>query len=276
MQWQASYKAQAGFSKLKLNGTKTRIAPSPTGDLHLGHSYHLQALSSLASTNDLKVILRMEDHDLLRSKPEYEQKIMGRLQQILPFDTFEKLIRVPATRDRHSNYLDVLAFLIDERMVFKCECTRKRRNEFKLNPANEFIYDGKCSHRKLTHIEEATTSIETLRLDLPECQTAVSDVLLGNLTQNVFDFCRAPVLRDRNQQWSYFLTNTIDDIQQGVDTIIRGHDLWLHTPRQVLFRKILGFTNTPTYLHHPILLDENGAKFSKRDGSKWSDIRFEL
>ena len=210
----------------------TRYAPSPTGHLHLGHVVNAIYVWGLARAAGGRVLLRMEDHDRIRCRPEYEAGILEDLAWLgfVPDEGLHPLIR---QSDRDSVYREALERLRHTHHVYACDCSRKRI-------AVEH-YDGFCRTRGLT--------------DGPGRGLRVQMDDGGDL-----------LLRDRDGNWTYHFAVTIDDVQQRITHIIRGEDLLSSTERQLRLRRMLGVAASPEYVHHPLVLKPNGEKLSKSAG----------
>jgi glutamyl-tRNA synthetase/glutamyl-Q tRNA(Asp) synthetase len=207
----------------------TRYAPSPTGHLHLGHVVNAIYVWGLARAAGGRVLLRMEDHDRIRCRPEYERSILDDLAWLgfVPDDGLHPLLR---QSDRDAIYRDALERLRQTRHVYVCDCSRKRI-------AGE-QYDGFCRARGL--------------VDGPGCGLRVQMEEGGDL-----------LLRDRDRNWTYHFAVTVDDIEQRITHIIRGEDLLSSTELQLRLRRMLGVAASPAYVHHPLILRPNGEKLSK-------------
>ena len=210
----------------------TRYAPSPTGHLHLGHVVNAIYVWGLARAAGGRVLLRMEDHDRIRCRPEYEAGILEDLAWLgfVPDEGLQPLLR---QSDRDDVYREALERLRHAQRVYACDCSRKRL-------AGEH-YDGFCRTRGL--------------VDGPGRGLRVQMDDGGDL-----------LLRDRDRNWTYHFAVTVDDIQQGITHIIRGEDLLSSTERQLRLRRMLGVAASPEYVHHPLVLKPNGEKLSKGAG----------
>jgi glutamyl/glutaminyl-tRNA synthetase len=211
---------------------RTRYAPSPTGHLHLGHVANAIYVWRLARAQGGRVLLRMEDHDRLRCRPEYEASILEDLAW-LGFEPDEGLHPLFRQSDRDHVYRAALERLRRTQHVYACDCSRKRI-------AAEH-YDGFCRTRGLDEGPGRGVRVE------------MEDG--GDL-----------LLRDRDGNWTYQFAVTVDDIEQQITHIIRGADLQSSTERQLLLRRMLGDTSVPAYVHHPLILKPNGEKLSKSAG----------
>ena len=247
----------------------TRFAPSPTGLLHLGHAY--AAITAYESGDDF--LLRIEDIDKGRSRDKFIQAIFYDLKWLgLSWDE-------PSLRQstRMGAYAEALVALKARGLVYPCFCTRAeiaaeiaRIGEAQHGPDGP-IYPGTC--RALT-VEEGRKRIAAgesyaLRLDV-----AKAAALTGPLTYterglrhavDPFRFGDVVIAR-KDMPTSYHLAVVVDDAHQQVSLVTRGEDLRSATHIQRLLQALLKLPE-PTYCHHPLVLDETGKKFSKRDGA---------
>jgi glutamyl/glutaminyl-tRNA synthetase len=227
----------------------TRFAPSPTGYLHLGHVVNAIYVWRMAREAGGRVLLRMEDHDRSRCRPEYEAAILEDLEWLgfVPDEGLRPLLR---QSDRAHLYEESLARLRATHHVYACDCSRKQI-------AGE-RYDGHCRGRRL-----ADERGRGLRVRIDPGPERFEDLLLGPIEQTPADQCGDLLVRDRDGQWTYQFAATVDDVLQGVTHVIRGADLLSSTARQLRLARMLGRIETPVYLHHPLVLKSNGEKLSK-------------
>jgi len=240
-----------------LRGATTRFAPSTTGYLHLGHAAHAQYVWGAARALDGRVLLRIEDHDQSRHRPEYEQAILDDLAWL----GFEADETVPPQRERHARYVELARQLHDAELLYACDCSRKQIVERTGEQQGELRYDGHCRDRALPLEGEVTW-----RVRLPDDSVTFEDAWLGTLTQCPAYQCGDLAVRDRHGQWTYQFAVVADDWDQGVDLVVRGEDLIDSTARQILLARMLGRETPPAFAHHPVMVDEaTGKKLSKRD-----------
>jgi glutamyl-tRNA synthetase/glutamyl-Q tRNA(Asp) synthetase len=207
----------------------TRFAPSPTGYLHLGHVVNAIYVWGMARAAAGRVLLRIEDHDRIRSRPEYEAAILEDLAW-LGFEPDEGLRPLVRQSDRYRLYEAALAQLRRSHRVYACDCSRKRIAGDR--------YDGFCRDRGLDERPDVG-----LRVQMDDG---------GDL-----------LLRDRDGNWTYQFAVTVDDLQQRITQVIRGEDLRSSTDRQVRLRGMLGATDAPVFVHHALLVNADGQKLSK-------------
>lgn len=230
----------------------TRYAPSPTGHLHLGHVVNAIYVWGLARAVGGRVLLRMEDHDRIRCRPEYEASILDDLAWLgfVPDAGLHPLLRQSG---RDEVYRDALERLRRSHHVYACACSRK-------HIAGE-RYDGFCRDRAL---EDGPG--RTLRVRFDERVERFDDRFLGVVEQVPASQCGDLLLRDRDGHWTYQFTVTVDDLVQGITDVIRGADLAASTGRQLQLRRMLGAPDRPRFAHHPLVLKPNGEKLSKSAG----------
>jgi glutamyl-Q tRNA(Asp) synthetase len=230
----------------------TRFAPSPTGYLHLGHIVNAIYTWGVARALGGRVILRLEDHDRIRSRPEYETGILEDLDW-LGFEPDEG--RHPVLRQSNTPelYRDVLDTLRLAHHIYACDCSR--------SDIGGERYIGRCRARGLSDVRG-----RGLRIGLDTVTTHAYDLLAGAIEQTPAEQCGDLLLRDRDGHWAYQFAVTVDDVRQGVTLVIRGADLLSSTGRQVLLAQFLGRPTPPLFLHHPLIVGPHGEKLSKSAG----------
>jgi glutamyl-Q tRNA(Asp) synthetase len=239
----------------------TRYAPSPTGELHLGHVAHLIWVWGVARRLGADVLLRMEDHDRGRCRPEYEQAIVEDLDW-LGFRPANGLETPSPYRqsDNEAVYREALARLEARGLVYRCDCSRKRiAEESALGPGGEPVYSGRCRDRRV-----AEGAPHGLRVRIAPGVERFADARLGEKEQNPARQCGDLLVRDRLGQWTYQFAVVVDDLRHGIDWIVRGEDLLESTGRQIRLARLLGREQPARFLHHPLIVDEHGEKLSKR------------
>jgi len=227
----------------------TRFAPSPTGYLHLGHVRNAIEVWRFAREHGGRVLLRVEDHDRQRCKPEYETAIREDLDW-LGFVADEE---VPRQSERDAAYREALNTLIAKNLVYGCRCSR-----------NEIVnshYDGKCRNLDIGLRDDVSWRV---RMD-PGAES-FEDLRIGRQVQDPAAQCGDFVIRDRLGNWTYQWAATIDDFLQGVTHVIRGEDLLDSTGRQIRLARLAGRAEPATFLHHSLILKPDGRKLSKSDG----------
>jgi glutamyl-tRNA synthetase/glutamyl-Q tRNA(Asp) synthetase len=233
----------------------TRFAPSPTGYLHLGHVSNAVWTWGIARATGGTVLLRIEDHDRGRCRPEYEQAIR---------EDLEWLGLHPDRESRQSDdaaaYREALDRLGRITRVYGCRCSRADIVRLSHSAGEEVHYPGTC--RDLGIPPRDGTGI---RVMLGEETVGFDDLRLGPQQQTPARQCGDLLLRDATGNWTYQLCVTVDDARQGITLVIRGEDLLPSTGRQILLGAMLGREHPAAFLHHPLIVNQEGAKLSKRD-----------
>jgi glutamyl-tRNA synthetase/glutamyl-Q tRNA(Asp) synthetase len=251
---------------------KTRIAPSPTGHLHLGHVLHIIYVCGIAKQLGATLNIRLEDHDQSRCRLEFETSILEDLEWLevgLPNELWRQ-------SDRVKVYQSHLEKLIKLDLVYACRCSRKDIQDATGQDSGELHYPGTCREKNYPFDREASC----LRLKLSHAYndglaadgtsaTGFYDLLLGQIDPPPRRKISDVVIKDRNGHWTYQFTVVIDDLEQGINLIIRGQDLQASTATQLAIRRVLApDALTPIYAHHPLIFDEDGQKLAKRKSSE--------
>ena len=230
----------------------TRFAPSPTGYLHLGHVVNAIYVWGVARALEGRVLLRIEDHDRIRSLPSFEAAILEDLDWLG--------FKADAGRDpvqRQSDRLDVYARALEQlrsaHHVYGCDCSRKEIGSER--------YPGSCRARGLTE-----TPGRGIRVQIAPGTEIFDDALLGPMTQQPQSESGDLLLRDRDGNWTYQYAVTVDDYFDDVTLVIRGADLLSSTGRQQRLARMLGRRSMPRFLHHPLIVHPTGEKLSKSTG----------
>ncbi len=252
-----------------------RFAPSPTGALHLGHAWSAIQAHDRVRADDGCFLLRIEDIDGTRSRPEHVQGILDDLDWLgIGWDgavTFQSE-RVPL-------YADALDILQASGHVYRCFCTR---SEIEAHiaasgsaPHGDDVvpaHPESCRHRDEREIAERLSRDEPFawRLDMaaafaPHVGIGWEDEIAGPQTANPLP-AGDVVLWRKDAPASYHLAVTVDDAAQGVTHIVRGRDLFEATHVHRLLQAMLGLP-VPTYRHHALLTDTNGHRLAKRHGA---------
>jgi glutamyl-tRNA synthetase/glutamyl-Q tRNA(Asp) synthetase len=227
----------------------TRFAPSPTGYLHLGHVVNAVYVWGVTKALGGQVRLRIEDHDRIRCRPEYEQALLDDLDWLgfLPDAGRDPLDR---QSDRQQFYERMLSQLASAHDVYACGCSRRDIGSER--------YDGRCRRRGLMF--DAGTGV---RVVVAPGIERVDDLLMGPLEQNPSEQSGDLLLKDRDGHWTYQFAVTADDLSHGISLVIRGADLVSSTGRQVRLARMLGRITAPRFLHHPLIIGAHGEKLSK-------------
>ena len=249
-----------------MNLVVARFAPAPTGFLHLGHVVNAIYVWGVTRAAGGRVLLRIEDHDRRRCRPEFERAILDDLDWLgfVPDEPSTDAFRIGRCDGRQSDrsevYEDALATLRARGLVYTCECSRS--DIASVAPQDsELRYPGTCAAKHLPDRPGLG-----LRVRLEPSLERFDDVRHGPLEQRPSEQCGDLLLRDRGGNWTYQFTVAVDDAAQGVTLVIRGDDLLASTGRQMQIARLLGRTEPPRFLHHPLLMKNSTQKLSKGDG----------
>lgn len=234
----------------------SRFAPAPTGFLHLGHVVNAIYVWGITKARGGRVLLRVEDHDRQRSRPEYERAILEDLAW-LGFEPDEPFVR---QSERGAIYERALARLRSAGLVYACECSRKVIAAAEESDG-ELRYPGTCAAKGLP--ERLGFG---LRVRLAPSVESFDDLMHGPQEQRPSEQCGDVLVRDREGNWTYQFVATVDDFEQGVTLVIRGDDLMASTGRQIQLARLLGRTGPPRFVHHGLIMKTPTQKLSKSDG----------
>lgn len=251
---------------------RVRIAPSPTGDPHVGTAYMALFNLIFAKHNKGKFILRIEDTDQSRSRPEYEENIYKALSWCGihwdegpdiggPFAPYRQ-------SERFHIYKDYANELVEKGRAYRCYCTEddlKEMRELQTKLKMKLGYDRRC--RNLSKKEEEEKQAKNLpfviRLKMPltgEC--VYEDEIKGRITCPWADVDDQVLLKSDGFP-TYHLANVVDDHLMEITHVIRGDEWMSSTPKHVYLYEAFGW-KAPTFMHMPLLLGKDGKKLSKR------------
>lgn len=246
---------------------RTRFAPAPTGYLHLGHLVNALHVWGIARAYDGQVVLRLEDHDRTRWRPEYEVALLddldwlGLAPDVYPTASFrsDQTAHPARQSNQGARYHTALDALATKGLVYACQCTRRDIAERVPHaPGEEPRYPGTCRAAKIPRDE-----VFARRVLLAPSRYQFHDIRLGTIEQEPWRQVGDVLVRDRHAQWTYQFAVVVDDMDHGIDVIIRGEDLLASTGRQWQLAELLGRASPPTVLHHTLLVHPDGSKLSK-------------
>jgi len=241
---------------------KTRLAPTPSGFLHLGNVLSFCITAALAHRHGTKILLRIDDLDRTRVDKQYVQDIFDTLNFLeIPWD--EGPQNIEDFEDKFSQlhrmdlYREALKQLADEKLVFACECSRLQINS------------KDCSCECLAKQMPLNTENASWRLVTDETALRIRDYNGQPIRATIPADMQNFVVKRKDGLPAYQLTSVIDDLFYGVDLVVRGEDLWPSTLAQHQLATVLGKTdfNNVTFYHHPLLIESSGKKLSKSAGS---------
>jgi glutamyl-Q tRNA(Asp) synthetase len=231
-----------------------RFAPSPNGFLHLGHAYSALLNARMAEEQAGRLLLRIEDTDESRARPEFLAAIFEDLAWLGL--SWEEPVRIQS--QHFTDYQANLGRLWEMGAIYPCFCSRKQATVLtSRDPEGQPHYAGHC--RGLTANEAsrrvASGAIHGWRVDMARAADPEAAVW-GDA-----------VIAKRWVGSSYHIAVVTDDALQGVTHVVRGKDIAPATPLHILLQRLLGLA-TPHYHHHDLILDEQGRKLSKSIGSR--------
>lgn len=238
-----------------------RFAPSPSGRMHLGNVFSalLAWLSVRAQGGEL--LLRIEDLDPERCRPEYAAQLRDDLRWLGLFWDREE---APQSA-RSAIYAQELEKLRAAGLLYPCYCTRRELHEASAPHLSDgrVLYSGVC--RSLTEAQRAEKKTRPAwRVIVPDETITVHDGLQGVYRENLAQCCGDFIVRRSDGVFAYQLAVVADDARMGVTEVVRGWDLLSSTPRQLYLYRILGYT-PPRFYHVPLLVAADGRRLSKRD-----------
>lgn len=244
--------------------TVTRFAPSPNGALHLGHAWSAIVGHDIARANAGRFLLRVEDIDGARSRPELAQAFREDLRW-LGLDFAE----VPAQSTRLASYAAAAERLRAKGLLYPCTCTRSHIQALEPRMGAEGpIYPGTCKGRE---VDPALPAAWRLDVDEAVARTGPldwADALHGKQSADsraLREFGDVVLVR-KDAPASYHLAATLDDAADGVTLVTRGMDLFAATHVHRLLQALLGLP-VPRWHHHALLVEGDGRKLAKRRGS---------
>ena len=247
---------------------KTRLAPSPTGALHLGNARTFLINWVLARQLGWEIVLRIEDLDGPRIKAGASAQAIELLAWLgLDWDEgpYYQL-------NDQSAYQSALEQLAAEGSIYPCRCTRKQLEAASLSAPHghehDLRYPGNCRPAEGDSVDAGLLNAEGVawRIRVPDEEMRFEDGFAGhqafNVQQTVGDF----LVATKAGLTSYQLAVVVDDARQGIDQVVRGDDLLASTPRQMLLYDRLGLGPPPSYYHLPLVIGEDGRRLAKRHG----------
>lgn len=264
---------------------RERFAPSPTGYLHLGHAFSALTAWDAAQAEGAEFLLRIEDIDTTRSRPEYEAAIFQDLHW-LGLKWSEPVLR---QSERMTHYQAALNKLISNNLCYPCSCTRRdiqsalsapQEGGHPMQGPDGIVYPGTCRSRVMAECSEQ----DSIRLNMAAAVdflgggaaiSALYFVDIGggrparyNLNPEILlETCGDIVLARRDIGTSYHVAVVVDDAAQNISHVTRGKDMFDATAIHRLLQALLGLP-TPDYRHHRLIRDQLGKRLAKRDDAR--------
>ncbi len=254
-------------------GVVGRLAPSPTGGLHLGHARTFLIAWLAARHAGGRVILRIEDLDATRARNEAREGALVDLRWLgLEWDEGPDVggPRAPYVQSQRSSFYEAaLDRLKATESIYPCTCTRAdiERAASAPHPEEEGpSYPGTCAHRTVADASALADRLFAWRFRVAPGLMVWDDLFLGPMELDPSRTGGDFVVGRNRVGASYQLAVVADDAEMGVNQVIRGNDLVNSTPRQILLYRRLGLP-VPRFGHVPLAIGGDGRRLAKRDGS---------
>jgi len=241
---------------------KTRFAPSPTGDPHIGNIRSALFSYLFAKKNGGEFLLRIEDTDKKRHVEKSIQTIKDALKwlKILPKNLNNPMVQ----SKRLEIYKKAAMKLLEEDKAYVCDCSQKRLKEIREIQKAKGLppgYDGHCRNRKLEFKSGCV-----IRMKVPKTgKIVVNDLVRGQVEFDLSTIDDQIILKSDGFP-TYHLAHVVDDAEMGITHVIRAEEWLPSTPKHILLNQMLGY-KIPQYAHLPVILGPNRGKLSKRDGA---------
>jgi len=231
-----------------------RFAPSPTGPLHFGSLIAAVGSYLEARTHEGEWLVRIEDIDRPRCRPEHEHSILRTLERY-GFEWDGDVVKQSERTDLYAQALDELK---RKGLVFGCACTRKEIGDSLPGIDGAPVYPGTCRNG----ITEGRAA-RAWRMRVPDKDVCFEDAVQGRLRQNLARDVGDFILQRADGLFAYQLAVVVDDADQGINHVVRGADLLDSTPRQLFLQQSLNIS-FPKYAHLPVAVNDAGEKLSKQ------------
>ncbi len=240
-----------------------RFAPSPSGRMHMGNLWSCLLAWLSARSVGGGMVLRLEDLDPDRCRPECCDQVMRDLEWLgLDWDG------EPVYQSKRTEvYRQAFQRLEQQNIIYPCFCTRAERLAASAPHRSDgaAVYDGRCGRLTEAEREELSrTRRPAWRVRVPEQVIAFRDLLQGDYKEDLKQDCGDFILRRSDGVFAYQLAVVVDDAAMGVTQVVRGSDLLSSTPRQLWLQERLNLPH-PEYGHLPLLLAPDGRRLAKRD-----------
>lgn len=256
---------------------RTRIAPAPSGSIHVGNARTALYNWLFARHNGGTFVLRVEDTDKKRATDEAYRAVLQDLRWLgLEWDEGPEVggdFGPYRQSERGERYAAAAAQLVDGGHAYRCYCTAEElaeRRKAALAAGRPPGYDRRC--RYLTDEQRAAFEAEgrawAFRFAVPDDRVITFDDIVRGPIETKAEQIQDFILLRSDGSPTYILAAAVDDALMGITHIIRGEDLISATPRQLLIREALAVADVPAFAHLPLLVDERGRPLSKR----WGDV----
>lgn len=259
-----------------------RLAPSPSGEMHLGNAFTYVLAWCAARKLGGKVLFRMEDIDERCKREDLKVQVIDDMRWLgLTWDG-----EITYQSNRTHIYDEIFHEIAKKGLVYPCFCSRADLHAASAPHKTDgtYVYSGKCKNLKSSEIAEiAKTKNPSYRIKVPDVAISITDEICGQYSQNLKTECGDFVIRRSDNVPAYQFAVSVDDYLQGINQIVRGNDLLSSTPRQVFLRDVISFVTTSNdgyyadskrldraaqslqFAHVPLLTDRSGRRLAKRD-----------
>ncbi|MEX2594186.1 MAG: glutamate--tRNA ligase family protein [Anditalea sp.] len=247
--------------------TKTRIAPTPSGFIHLGNVMSFLITAALARQNGAKILLRIDDIDKERVKKKYVEDIFQTLTFLgIPWDegprNYQEYKSKFSQIHRMGLYQKALDYLKNNNDLFACDCSRRKISR----SSTDGSYPGTCKKKQVSfENQDACWRLNTVT----DKEVKFKDISGREVNATIPPLLNNFVVRRKDKLPAYQMTSVVDDIQDNIDLIVRGNDLRGSTIAQVYLAEKLPKSHAKNMLfyHHSLMTDSKNRKMSKSDGA---------
>lgn len=259
-----------------------RLAPSPSGEIHLGNAFTYTLAWCAAKKMHGRVLFRMEDIDERCRRIDLKNQVIQDMEWLgLDWDG-----EITYQSNRTHIYDEIFHEIAKKDLVYPCFCSRADLHAASAPHKTDgmYVYSGKCKNLCESEIaEKAKSKNPSYRIKVPDVNISIADAVCGQYSQNLRTDCGDFVIRRSDNVPAYQFAVSVDDYLQGINQIVRGNDLLSSTPRQVFLRDVInsvttkniayytdsksleGLANSLQFAHVPLLTDETGRRLAKRD-----------
>lgn len=245
----------------------TRLAPSPTGRIHAGTIFAAMQAWLLAKSTHGSVVLRIEDLDEERSKPEFADAIMRDYEEMgLVWDSGPYF-----QHNRKEAYRAAYEKLEGRGLLYECFCTRADlRSASAPHLGQHNVYDRRCLHLTKAEVQAKREKLlkegrgPSVRIKVPNSSIEFSDIYQGEVKCNINNECGDFIVRRGDGGFAYQLAVVVDDASQDVNLVARGYDLLPCVPQQLFLYDVLEL-KPPKYAHFPLFCASDGRRLAKRN-----------
>lgn len=258
----------------KIKSPRLRFAPAPTGLLHIGGARTVLFNWLFARKHGGNFVLRIEDTDPERSRPEFEKDILDGIQWLgLDWDEGPDIggpYGPYRQSQRRTIYEKYLAKLLETGRAYYCFCDEKDLEAERQDMIARGVppkYSGRCRNLAKEEVDKRLKAGDdfVIRLKMPSKKVVFEDLVRGKIEFDMDAVGDIPIARSLGSPLFIFAV-TVDDFEMKISHVIRGEDLLPNTPKQIILQEVLGFPQ-PEYGHLPVILGPDRAKLSKRHGS---------